>query len=254
MAFARYPSLEGAVVLVTGGASGIGEVIVEEFVKQNAKVAFFDIDDAAAARCINRLSRTGAYEPLYWHCDLRSVEELRAAIEAVTGILGPIRNLLNNAANDTRAPLRDLTVAEWDDMMAVNLRHVAFASQAVAEGMASSGGGSIINFTSPTFRRKTPNLCAYGAAKAGIEGMTRIMAREYGTVKIRVNAIMPGWILTARQRALWLTPEGEEALIEAQCLKHLVQAEDVARLALFLSADDSRSVTAQTYIVDAGLV
>ena len=236
MPFATYPSLKDISVLVTGGASGIGAVIVEEFVRQGSKVAFFDIDETAAHECIERCADEGPYKPMFWRCDLRVIDDLRTCVADVVAKSGPIKVLVNNAANDTRASMRDLSVATWDDMMAVNLRHVAFASQAVADSMAQIGGGSIINFTSPTFRRKAPGLAAYGAAKAGVEGLTRILAREYGTAKIRVNVVMPGWTMTERQRSLWLTPDAEKLLIETQCLKHLVQPADVARLVLFLAA------------------
>ncbi len=253
MAFASYPSLADRKVLVTGGASGIGATIVEHFATQGARVAFLDIDDAAARACIGRCAGV-AHAPVFRHCDLRDIADLRAAIDEIASPADPIRILVNNAANDVRAPMTELSVEAWDEMMAVNLRHVAFASQAVFEGMRAMGGGAIVNFTTPSIRRRTAGLAAYATAKAGIEGLTRILAREFGTAGVRVNTVMPGWTMTEKQRTLWLTPEAEKDLLATQCLKQFVEAEDVARLVLFLAADDSRLMTAQTYMVDAGLV
>lgn len=254
MAFATYPSLKNRKVLVTGGASGIGAAIVEAFVAQGARVSFLDIDEEAARETAERCTPLGKHAPRFRCCDLRDIDDLRVAVNEFARASGPIEVLVNNAARDTRAPMRELSIEAWDEMMAVNLRHVAFASQAVVDGMVAAGGGSIINFTSPSIRRRTAGLAAYGAAKGGIEGLTRILAREFGTEGIRVNTVMPGWTMTERQKTLWLTPEAKKGLMETQCLKEFVQASDVARLVLFLAADDSRLITAQTYMVDAGLV
>jgi NAD(P)-dependent dehydrogenase (short-subunit alcohol dehydrogenase family) len=237
---------------VTGGASGIGAGLVKAFAGQGARVFSLDIDGDAAANFLEHSGRTTSVQ--FRYCDLRDIEHLQATIADIEREAGPVAVLINNAGRDDRAALSDISVAEWDDMMAVNLRHVAFACQAVARGMKVRGGGSIVNFTSPSIRRRTANLSAYGAAKAGIEGLTRILAREYGEAGIRVNAVMPGWTMTRRQRERWLTAEAERNLMETQCLKEFVQVEDVARLVLFLAADDSRLMTAHTYMVDAGLV
>jgi NAD(P)-dependent dehydrogenase (short-subunit alcohol dehydrogenase family) len=252
MRFASYPSLTDANVVVTGGASGIGAGLVKAFAGQGARVFSLDIDGDAAADFLEHSGRMTSVQFLY--CDLRDIEHLQATLADIEQEAGPVAVLINNAGRDDRAALSDMSVAEWDDMMAVNLRHVAFACQAVARGMKARGGGSIVNFTSPSIRRRTANLSAYGAAKAGIEGLTRILAREYGEAGIRVNAVMPGWTMTRRQRERWLTAEAERTLMETQCLKEFVQVEDVARLVLFLAADDSRLMTAHTYMVDAGLV
>jgi len=253
MRFASFPSLVDANVLVTGGASGIGAGLVRAFADQGARVFSLDIDEDAAATFLEDQDKT-ANIPQFRHCDLRDIEHLQATIAGIEREVGPITILVNNAGRDDRAALCDMSVADWDEMMAVNLRHVAFSCQAVAPGMKARGGGSIVNFTSPSIRRRTVNLSAYGAAKAGIEGLTRILAREYGEANIRVNTVMPGWTMTQRQRERWLTVEAERSLMETQCLKEFVQVEDVARLVLFLAADDSRLMTAHTYMVDAGLV
>ena len=254
MNFARYPSLQDRPVFITGGGSGIGASIVEHFVRQNAKVAFVDIDATAAEALCDSLAGSGAHPPLFIPCDLRDIPALQQAIAQAAAALGPIRVLINNAARDTRIEVKDIDVATWDEMQAVNLRHVFFAAQAVFDGMQAQGGGSIVNFSSPSFMRRSPRLTAYGSAKAAIIGLTRTLSRDFGAAGIRVNAIVPGWTMTERQKTLWLTPEIERDLMANQSLKEKLMPEDVARLVLFLAADDSRMITAQTYIIDGGLV
>jgi D-xylose 1-dehydrogenase len=246
--FASYPSLRDRVVFISGGGSGIGASIVEHFVEQGSKVAFVDVDEAASTALVKRLGD----KPLFLRCDVRDVKAYQAAIAQAASQLGAITVLVNNAARDDRHKLEEVTPEFWDERIAVNLRHQYFAIQTVAPGMRAAGGGSIVNFTSVSFVGMTPNLSVYQAAKAGAIGMTRGLARDLGGDGIRVNSVMPGWIMTERQIALWLTPEGEANLMAAQCLKERLYPPDLARMVLWLAADDSRMVTAQNFMVDGG--
>jgi NAD(P)-dependent dehydrogenase (short-subunit alcohol dehydrogenase family) len=250
--FATYPGLRGRVVLVTGGASGIGAEEVTQFARQGAKVAFLDVDDAAAAQVIETLRLQGLPPPLFLACDLKDIPALQAAIAEVSRRLGAITVLVNNAANDQRHTFEDVTVAFWDERMATNLRHQFFAIQAVAPLMRAAGGGSIINLGSISWHASQGGMPAYTTAKAGVEGLTKGMARDLGPHGIRVNCVIPGWIMTQRQIDLWLTPEAEEALLQAQCLKTKLVPADVARLVLWLASDDSRMCTSQLWVVDGG--
>jgi NAD(P)-dependent dehydrogenase (short-subunit alcohol dehydrogenase family) len=250
--FASYPSLRDRVVLVTGGASGIGAEEVTQFARQGAKVAFLDIADSAAAALVETLRSEGLPPPLYLPCDLKNIPALRAAISDVAQRLGPITVLVNNAANDQRHNYQDVTVEYWDERMATNLRHQFFAIQAVAPMMRDAGGGSIINFGSISWHTNHGSMPAYTTAKAGVEGLTKGMARDLGVDGIRVNCVIPGWIMTQRQIDLWLTPEAEKDLLRAQCLKTKVMPEDVARMVLWLASDDSRMCSSQLWVVDGG--
>lgn len=252
MSFAMYPSLRDQVVLVTGGASGIGAEHVAQFARQGAKVAFLDISDEAAAALIAGLQAEGLAPPVYLRCDLRDIAALQAAVAEVVRRLGPIEVLVNNAANDTRHRWEDVTVEYWDERMANNLRHQFFAIQAVAPMMRDAGGGSIINFGSISWHTNGGEMPAYTTAKAGVEGLTKGMARDLGGFGIRVNCVIPGWIMTQRQIDLWLTPEAEANLIRAQCLKTKLVPEDVTRMVLWLASDDSRMCSAQLWVVDGG--
>ncbi|MEG3181187.1 SDR family NAD(P)-dependent oxidoreductase [Sphingomonas sp. LT1P40] len=248
---AKYPSLAEKRVLITGGASGIGEALVTGFVEQNAHVAFLDMQCDAGEALVERLSSSGAVTPCFAYCDLTDLSSLGRNIAALAAELGDFDILLNNAASDDRHSIGDVTPAYWDERMAVNLRHLFFAAQAVVPGMKAAGGGSIINFGSISWHLALPDLVLYQTAKAAIEGMTRSMARELGSDNIRVNTIIPGNVETARQ-AKWYTPEGEAEIIAAQCLKTRVQPADIAAMALFLAADDARMCTGHDYWVDAG--
>jgi NAD(P)-dependent dehydrogenase (short-subunit alcohol dehydrogenase family) len=250
--FANYPSLRERVVLVTGGASGIGAEHVRQFVLQGARVAFLDIADAAAEELVAGLRRDGLAAPLYVRCDLKDVAALRAAVAEVGRRLGPVGVLVNNAANDQRHDYQDVTVEYWDERMATNLRHQFFAIQAVAPMMRDAGGGSIINFGSISWHNSQGGMPAYTTAKAGVEGLTKGMARDLGGFGIRVNCVIPGWIMTRRQVELWLTPEAEAELLRAQCLKAKLAPEDVTRMVLWLAADDSRMCSGQLWVVDGG--
>jgi NAD(P)-dependent dehydrogenase (short-subunit alcohol dehydrogenase family) len=251
--FAAYPSLHGRVVLVTGGASGIGAEEVTQFARQGAKVAFLDIDDAAASQLTEALRQAGLPPPHYVRCDLKDISALQSAIAEIGRRLGAITVLVNNAANDQRHAFEEVTVEYWDERMATNLRHQFFAIQAVAPMMRAAGGGSIINFGSTSGRSRTPGMPAYTTAKAGVEGLTRGLSQDLGPDNIRVNCVVPGWVLTERQVALWLTPAAETALVQKQALKEKLLADDLARMVLWLAADDSRMCTGQAWIVDAGL-
>lgn len=252
--FTVYPSLRNAVVLVTGGASGIGAAMVENFAIQGSRVAFLDLADDSASRLVARLSGRALYPALYLHCDLTDIAALRASIEQAEKHLGPIRVLINNAANDDRHRLGEVTPEYWDDRMNVNLRHHFFAIQAVAPGMTRAGGGSIINMSSISWIIPSTGLPAYVSAKAAIVGLTRTMARELGGANIRVNTISPGAIMTERQRRLWMTPDYLAQVLASQSLKRELLPDDVARLALFLGSDDSSGITGQDFIIDAGWV
>ncbi len=252
MSFATYPSLRDRVVLVTGGASGIGAEEVTHFARQGAKVAFLDIADTAAHALIQTLAEETPTPPLYLPCDLRDIPALQAAIAETERRLGPITVLVNNAANDQRHDYQDVTVEYWDERMATNLRHQFFAIQAVAPMMRAAGGGSVINFGSISWHTNHGSMPAYTTAKAGVEGLTKGMARDLGPFGIRVNCIIPGWIMTQRQIDLWLTPEAEQDLLRVQCLKDKVMPADVARLVLWLAADDSRMCSSQLWVVDGG--
>lgn len=248
MGNANYPSLEGRVVLVSGGASGIGEAIVRGFAAQGAKTGFLDIADDAAEKLKSELGASVHYE----HCDITDIAALRRAIESVRKALGPITVLVNNAAHDQRHTIDEVTPEFFDNRIAVNLKHQFFAAQAVYPDMKAANNGSIVNLGSAAWMNATPNLPIYSAAKAGVLGMTRALARDLGGYNIRVNSVMPGWIMTQRQLDLWLTPEAEKTLLERQCLKRKLYPDDVARLVLFLASDDASGCTNQNYVVDGG--
>jgi NAD(P)-dependent dehydrogenase (short-subunit alcohol dehydrogenase family) len=249
--FASYPSLRGRTAFVSGGASGLGAEFVTQLAGQGARVAFVDIDLERGRALEQTLKEAGA-EVLFQECDVRDVPALRTAIERSAEQLGPVRVLVNNAANDHRDRVAEMDEALWDDRIAVNVRHHFFASQAVAPMMRDAGGGSIINLGSISAHIDLMDLPGYITAKAGVEGLTRTLAREYGPWYVRVNCILPGWIMTEKQLNEWVTPEAEESITRNQCLPDKVYPDDVARLLLWLAADDSRSCTAQKWIVDGG--
>ena len=250
--FASYPSLRDRVVFVSGGGSGIGASIVEHFAAEGARVGFVDIDEAASQALGARIAAAGHPAPAFARCDVRDIAAYQAAIAGMAGRLGPVTVLINNAARDDRHTLEEVTPAYWDERIAVNLRHQFFAIQAIAPGMKKAGGGSIVNFSSVSYHTMTADLAVYQAAKAAVIGLTRGLARDLGPDRIRLNAITPGWIMTQRQIDLWLTPEAEAGLMQAQCLKEKLHPPDIARMALWLGADDSRLVTAQNFVVDGG--
>lgn len=251
---AKYPSLKDRVVFITGGGAGIGESVVEHFCAQGAIVTFVDVQTAASEALVERIAAGGDRKPRFIQTDIKDVDALQAAIARTGKEDGPIKVLVNNAGNDDRHRLDDLTAAYWDDRMAVNLRHQAFAAQSVRPQMRDSGGGSIINFGSITWMVGDGDCIAYVTAKSAINGLTRGLARELGPEHIRVNCVMPGWVMTRRQLDLWVTPEGERQIQDRQCLPGRVYPPDIARMVLFLASDDSRMCTSQNYIVDGGWV
>jgi NAD(P)-dependent dehydrogenase (short-subunit alcohol dehydrogenase family) len=250
--YATYPSLRERVVLVTGGGSGIGASIVEHFCAQGSRVGFLDIDRSASERLCDEIAAAGRGQPLFFHCDLRDIAALRAAIRDVRRRLGPIRVLVNNAAHDERHPLDAVTPEYWDERFAVNLRHQFFAAQAVYPDMAAAGGGAIVNIGSTSWIVGQGGMPGYTTAKSAVAGLTRALARDLGPHGIRVTCVVPGWIMTERQVRLWLTPEAEAELLRRQCLKRKLVPEDIARAVLFFAADDSAGCTAQSYVIDAG--
>ena len=241
--YATYPSLQGRVAFVSGGASGLGAEFVRQLARQGARVAFVDIDAEHGTEVESDVARDSAGEAMFMSCDVRDIPALREAIRRAAATFGPIRVLVNNAADDRRHRLEDVDVASWDDSLAVNVRHHFFAAQAVAPAKRDSGGGSIINLGSISAHIDLLDLPGYITAKAGIEGLTHTLARELGPWGIRVNCLIPGWIMTERQLAEWVTPEAEASIDRNQCLPRKLYPEDVARMVLWLAADDSRSCT-----------
>ncbi|MDV7271038.1 SDR family oxidoreductase [Thioclava sp. A2] len=248
--FARYPSLAGKTVLVSGGASGIGAEMVTGFASQGAKVGFIDFNAEASADLVARTEGRIAYQV----ADLRDINALRGAIEALRAELGPFDVLVNNAARDDRHDWRDVTPEFWDERMQTNLRHMFFVIQAVAPDMIAKGGGSIINMGSNSWWEAGGNFPAYTTAKAAVHGLTRTMARDLGQHRIRVNTVVPGWIMTERQKELWTTPEALEKHRARQCLPDLIDPVYVARMVLFLASDDAAMCSANNYMVEAGSI
>ena len=254
MPSARFADLDGASVLITGGGSGIGAALTEGFLRQGAKVAFIDIADKASSALADRLEKQLGRRPLYLKADLRDIEALRAAVAKAAQAHGDVTVLTNNAALDDRHAVEDVTVEYWDNSLAINLRPHFFTAQAVAPGMKRAGGGSIINFTSTSYLINHPDMPAYTAAKAGILGLTKGLAGKLGVDRIRVNAVAPGWVITDRQRELWVTDQGLAAHLAKQCIKDVMQADDMVGTVLFLASDASRMLTAQMLIVDGGFL
>ena len=248
---ANYPSLAGRRVLVSGGGSGIGAAMVEAFLRQKAQVAFIDIAREESLALVERLAAAGLARPLFRCADLRDSGSLANVLASLLDELGGIDVLVNNAANDDRHQLAEVSPEYWDERMAVNLRHLFFAAQAAAVRMKRQGRGVILNLGSISWHLGLRDLVVYQTAKAGIEGMTRALARELGRDGIRVNAIIPGNVQTPRQMQ-WYDPAGEAEIVAAQCLDARIQPRDVAQLALFLASDDARMCTAHSYWIDAG--
>lgn len=250
MAFGIYPSLKGQTVFITGGASGIGADLVREFAGQGCRVGFVDIDAAGG----KALSDATDGEVLFEPCDLRDIEALQTAFARLKESIGPAHVLVNNAARDDRHDWREVTVDYWDERAATNIRHMFFAIQAVAPDMIAAGGGSIINMASVSWMMPQGGFPAYATSKAAVHGLTRTMARDLGPHRIRVNTVIPGWIMTERQKELWLTPEALEEHRERQCLKDMIEPVYVARMAVFLASDDAAMCTAQNFMVEAGTI
>ena len=248
---ATYPSLAGKTVIVTGGGSGIGESITSHFARQGAKVGFLDISDEVSNVLAAQLTDEGLAAK-YVHCNVTDTDALRAAIGSISEAFGPVDVLVNNAAHDQRHKLEDVTPEYWDERIAINIKHQFFSSQAVAEDMKKIGGGSIINMGSTSWMIGNGGMACYTAAKSAVLGLSRSLARDLGEFNIRVNSIAPGWIMTERQKDLWLTPEGEVDIFKHQCLKRFLVPEDIARPVLFFASDESAACTNQSYVVDGG--
>ena len=250
MSFAIYPSLRDRRVVVTGGASGIGAEIVRAFAGQGARVGFLDRDVDASAALVKELGGAATFEL----CDLRDIDVLRGALGALRTRLGPTDVLVNNAARDDRHDWREVTAEYWDERMATNLRHMFFAIQAVAPDMIGAGGGSIVNIGSNSWWEAGGGFPAYATAKSAVHGLTRTMARDLGRHRIRVNTVVPGWIMTERQKTLWASPEALEKHRARQCLPDLIEPVYVARMVLFLASDDAAMCSASNYMVEAGSI
>ena len=248
---AIYPDLEGRGVLVTGGASGIGAAIVEAFAGQKAKVGFIDYDLAAGEAMARKLGDAGA-TAAFVHADLRDIDALKAAVAEIRKTTGPITVIVNNAARDDRHATLEVTPEYFDERIAINFRHQFFATQAVLPDMQAAGGGSVVILSSLVPLVGMGGMPVYSAAKSAAVGLMRSLARDFGPDNIRVNALSPGWIMTERQRTLWLTPEADAMRAERQCLKRQLLPEDIARVALFLGSDESGGITAQNHVVDGG--
>ncbi len=250
MSYAIYPSLEGRTVFVSGGATGIGAEIVKGFAAQGAKVGFLDFDADASSALVKATEGNVTHE----FCDLRDIDDLRAAIGRLKAALGPAEVLVNNAARDDRHAWTDVEPDYWDERFAVNLRHMFFAIQAVAPDMVAAGKGSIINMGSNSWWEAGGGFPAYTSAKSAVHGLTRTMARDLGDHRIRVNTVVPGWVMTERQKKLWANPEALEKHRDRQCLPDLIEPRHVARMVLFLASDDAEMCTANNYMVEAGSI
>ena len=253
MTFATYPSLNEKVVIVTGGASGIGEEIVKAFAAQGSHIGFVDMDGKRGAALAHDLESRGT-KIRFEACDLRDVNALTRAFKGLATALGPATVLVNNAANDDTHDWRKVTPSYFDERIATNLRHQFFAIQAVAPGMIAAGSGSIINLGSSSWWQGIGGLPVYTTAKAAIHGLTRSFARDLGRHRIRVNTVVPGWVMTERQKKLWATPTAIERHLERQCLPDLIEPVHVARMVLFLASDDATMCTANNYMVEAGSI
>jgi NAD(P)-dependent dehydrogenase (short-subunit alcohol dehydrogenase family) len=251
MTHAIYPSLRGKRVLITGGGSGIGAGMVEAFVRQGARVHFVDVAVQDSEELVASLSDAEP-PPRFQRCDLSDLDAVKSTIAGIVAAEGGIDILVNNAANDDRHTVAEVTPDYWDNRMAVNLRHLFFAAQAVAPSMKANGGGAIINLGSISWHLALPEIALYQTAKAAIEGMTRALARDLGEDNIRVTCVVPGGVKTPRQMRLWHNPEEEARMLGLQCLKQRVEPRDIAAMVLFLASDDARLCTAHNYFVDAG--
>ena len=251
--FAHFPSLRDRSVLITGGATGIGATLVEAFVAEGARVGFIDIDTASGEALAAKLSGADP-APVFVAADLTDIDALDAAIDLIRGHCGPVTVLLNNAANDRRHAIDETTSASWDAGIAVNLKHQFFAAKNVAADMKAAGGGSIVNFGSISWMLKQGGMPVYTTSKAAIQGLTRSLARDLGPFNIRVNTLVPGWVMTDKQLRLWVDDRAREEIARGQCIDRPLLPEHIARMALFLAADDSAMCTAQDFVVDGGWV
>ena len=252
MTIATFHDLDGTSAFITGGGSGIGAALTEGFLRQGAKVGFLGRSDASAF--VDQMEAETGNRPHFVQCDITDIPALKSAIKECAALNGPITKLVNNAANDQRHTTEEVTEEFWDWAQAINLKAYFFACQAVIEGMRAAGGGTIINFTSISYMMGNTGYPAYTTANSGINGMTRSLAREFGSDKIRVNALVPGWVLTQKQFDMWAEPEALAAHLERQCLKEHLDPEDIVSSTLFLASQASRMITGQALVVDGGVV
>ncbi len=250
---ANYPSLKDKIVLITGGASGIGESIVENFLQQGSKVVFIDKEKELGIKLETNLNKYPV-KPIFKLCDLINIDDLESIIKQIELEIGPISILVNNAANDDRHDLDSVTPEYWDSRMNVNLRHYFFATKFAYKQMKAIGKGSIINIGSFSWMLGQGGMPGYTTAKSAIMGLTRTLARDLGIYNIRVNCVVPGWIITERQRKLWLTPDIEKQQLERQCIKRMLEPNDIAKPVLFFASEQSSGCSAQNYVVDGGIV
>ena len=250
---AKYPSLEDKIIIITGGASGIGVSIVEQFLQQGSKVAFLDKEKDLGNNLVEKFNYF-KHKPLFKYCDLTNIDNLKKNINEIREELGLISILVNNAANDERHSIESVTEEFWDDRMNVNLKHYFFAIQSVCKDMEKLGDGKIVNIGSFSWMLGQGNMPAYTTAKSAVMGLTRTIARDLGKFNIRVNCVVPGWIITERQKKLWLTPEAEKEQLERQCIKRMLVPEDIAKAVLFFASEQSSGCTAQNYVIDGGIV
>ena len=246
---AVYPSLNNKIVVVTGGGSGIGESITRSFIKQGSKVAFLDFNEKDSIKLIKDLNADNLH---FEFCDLRDIEQLKNSIKKISSKFGPIQILVNNAARDDRHSLQSVTSEYFDERIATNLKHQLFASQAVVSDMEKNGGGAIINMGSTSWMIGQGGMPCYTTAKSAIQGLTRGLARDLGPKNIRVNCVVPGWIMTERQVDMWLTPESEKELMDRQCIKRKLFPKDIARFVLFMASDEASACSNQSFVVDGG--
>ncbi|PHV33964.1 3-oxoacyl-ACP reductase [Janthinobacterium sp. BJB312] len=251
---AKYGSLQGKRVFITGGGSGIGESLVAEFAAQGALVAFVDIAVEASEALCRRLAEAGLTAPLFRHCDITDIPSLQAVMAELAGKLGDFDILVNNAANDQRHQAQDVTLEYWNERIAINQRPMFFTCQAVFEGMKRQGGGSIINVSSISWHMKSGGYPVYATTKAAVVGLTRGLARDYGAHNIRVNTVTPGWVMTQRQIDLWVDDAAEVEIKKSQCLPSKLMPQDITAMVLFLASDDGAMCSSQEFIVDAGWV
>lgn len=247
-----FPDLKGQSIFITGGGSGIGAALTEAFLRQGCKVAFCQRSDATAF--CDAMEKATGNRPLFLPCDITLVDQLQLTLATAARANGPVTVLVNNAANDQRHETMKVDEAYWDWSMAINLKAYFFASQAVIPGMRAAGGGSIINFTSISYMMGNAGYVAYTTANSGINGMTRTLARDFGPDRIRVNAIAPGWVLTDRQKELWVTPETLGKHVARQCLTDTLAPEDITGGVLFLASKASKMMTGQALVIDGGVV
>lgn len=248
---ATFHDINGSSVFITGGGSGIGAGLTEGFLAQGAKVAFVQRSDAS--EFVADMGKKHGSEPLFIKCDITDVVAMQSAIKQAADAHGPITTLVNNAAWDNRHPVEGFTPDQWDGMMQVNLRPQFFSAQAVAAGMKEAGGGSIINFSSIAYKIAVQGFPAYATAKAGIVGLTNSLARELGPDLIRVNAVLPGWVLTKRQLELWATEEALAEFLAKQCIPIHLKVQDIVGTVLFLASESSRMMTGQSLVIDGGV-